>query len=73
MPAIQIPITEGGVPPIKPFSTYPEDRSRLMGLATAILSTDIDEEDTIKKAVELADLVKAILDDEAVAEHGALS
>lgn len=72
MPAIQIPITERASA-TPPFSTYPEDRAKLLALAAAILSTDIDEEDTIKKAVELADLVKAILDDEAAAERGPLS
>lgn len=47
----------------KPFSTYPEDHKKLLSLAAAILSESDDE-----VAIELADLVKAIIEDEAYAE-----
>lgn len=46
---------------MKPFSTYPEDRQRLLGLAACVLDTHYPLD---MKAVELADLVKAILEDE---------
>lgn len=45
----------------KPFSTYPEDREKLLSLAAYILEPHHPSDD---KAVELADLVKAILTDE---------
>lgn len=49
---------------IKPFSTYPEDRANLLDLARKCeLSDDVN-------AVELGDLVRAILEDEKVAEEG---
>lgn len=44
-----------------PFSTYPEDRVRLLKLAAVVLDACED-----RAAVELADLVQAILSDEAV-------
>lgn len=44
-----------------PFSTYPEDRAKLLDLARkAELSDDAS-------AIELGDMVRAILEDEAVA------
>lgn len=45
---------------LKPFSTYPEDRAKLLDLAAK--AADSDD----AAAIELADLVKAILTDEAV-------
>lgn len=48
---------------MKPFSTYPEDREKLLSLAAYVLEPH-HPMDT--KAVELADLVKAILTDESV-------
>lgn len=50
---------------IKPFSTYPEDHTKMLALADAILN--LNDEDN-RKAIELADIVQAILHDEAVAE-----
>jgi len=48
----------------KPFSTYPEDRERLLKLANLIrLQSDDDA------AIELADLVRAILEDEAFVDR----
>lgn len=47
---------------LKPFSTYPEDREKLLSLAVYVLDPHHPMDD---KAVELADLVKAILTDEA--------
>jgi len=45
----------------KPFSTYPEDRAKLLDLARKCeLSDDAN-------AIELGDLVRGILEDEAVA------
>lgn len=56
---------------MRPFSTYPEDRAKLLALADALLdpmdtaSATIDPNGSINpKAIELADLVKAILTDE---------
>lgn len=43
----------------KPFSTYPEDREKLLSLAAK--AADSDD----ASAIELADLVTAILTDEA--------
>ena len=43
---------------LKPFSTYPEDRAKLLELAEKAEFSDDDA------AIELADLVKAILTDE---------
>lgn len=43
---------------MKPFSTYPEDRTKLLELAAK--AADSDD----AAAIELADLVKAILTDE---------
>lgn len=48
----------------KPFSTYPEDREKLMSLAR-ILQNPHDIETGEKAADELSDLVLAILSDEA--------
>jgi hypothetical protein len=45
-----------------PFSTYPEDRERLLLLARKILRDDADR----ASIVELADLVVAILEDEEI-------
>ena len=50
---------------MKPFSTYPEDRSKLLELAAAVL--DDAGASAMPEAVVLADLVRAILQDEAVA------
>lgn len=50
------------VPAIKPFSTYPEDREKLLNLARKCERSDD------ASAIELGDLVRAILEDEAVAE-----
>lgn len=48
---------------MKPFSTYPEDRARLLELAAkATLSDDA-------AAIELGDMVSAILNDEEVSLH----
>lgn len=71
MPPIQIPITENGgapLPAVKPFSTYPEDRERLIALSDKVLKRDQDIETMIGAAITLADLVKATLEDEAIAE-----
>lgn len=45
----------------RPFSTYPEDREKLLGLARQCERSDD------ANAIELGDLVRAILEDEAVA------
>lgn len=55
---------------IKPFSTYPEDRARLIALADAVMNTSFSALE--KNAVELADLVKAILTDEQAAQDAEL-
>ena len=47
----------------KPFSTYPEDRERLLSLARRCEQSD-DE-----TAVELGDLVRAILEDETFVDR----
>lgn len=47
---------------MKPFSTYPEDRKKLLALAAAVLADD--NAMAVPEAVELADLVSAILTDE---------
>jgi hypothetical protein len=54
----------------KPFSTYPEDREKLMSLAR-ILQNPHDVETGEKAADELSDLVLAILSDEATDEFDA--
>lgn len=53
---------------LKPFSTYPEDRQKLLSLAEHVLDANQPLDD---KAVELADLVKAILTDEAADDFDA--
>ncbi|MEF2554347.1 hypothetical protein VQ042_24035 [Aurantimonas sp. A2-1-M11] len=50
---------------MKPFETYPEDRELLLSLAREIQTPDLDIEKMEKRAIELADLVQAILEDEA--------
>lgn len=45
---------------VKPFSAYPEDRAKLLGLAKSIL----DDDRSSKEAFVLAELVQAILEDE---------
>lgn len=50
---------------MKPFSTYPEDRAKLLKLAASVLADDSVM--VGPDAIELADLVRAILEDEAVA------
>lgn len=53
---------------MKPFSTYPEDREQLLRLAREIdAGVDFDDEKIQSKIYTLADLVKAILEDEEVA------
>ncbi len=49
---------------MKPFSTYPEDRAKLLSLAATIEAKSTLDEDYLKAADELADLVKSILTDE---------
>lgn len=54
---------------MKPFSTYPEDRAKLLALAAKVenaTGNDLDD-----SADELADLVRAILTDEAPAAEEA--
>jgi hypothetical protein len=47
----------------KPFSTYPEDRARLLRLCAQVeKATAID--DAAEAGAELANLVRAILEDE---------
>lgn len=55
--------------PAKPFSTYPEDREKLLELARLIEKPNTDVETTLEAAYKLADLVKAILEDEALSEE----
>lgn len=50
----------------KPFSTYPEDREKLLSLANKIERTEAGTMAHEDAADSLADLVKAILTDEAV-------
>lgn len=45
---------------VKPLSTYPEDRDKMLTLCAAVEKSCDDA-----NAIELADLVKAILQDEA--------
>jgi hypothetical protein len=52
--------------PMKPFSTYPEDRAKLLALCDKVENTT-DPTDLEDAADELADLVRAILLDEAAA------
>ena len=47
---------------MKPFSTYPEDRAKLLELASRVL----DDDGFHAASIELADLVRAILTDEAI-------
>lgn len=55
-----------GASVMKPFSTYPEDRAKLLALCTKVENARAGDE--IEDAAdELADLVRAILEDEAVA------
>ncbi|WP_156912316.1 hypothetical protein [Roseibium algicola] len=51
---------------MKPFSTYPEDRQKLLELCETIEHASTDDA-AMQAALELADLVRAILTDEAVA------
>ena len=48
---------------MKPFSTYPEDRAKLLELAARVEADPFE----LVAVCELADLVRAILEDEAVA------
>jgi hypothetical protein len=50
----------------KPFSTYPEDRAQMLALCSEV-ATCWDGEELRDAAIKLADLVSAILDDEASA------
>jgi hypothetical protein len=50
----------------KPFSTYPEDRETLLKLAATVENSYSDSNEFIDAADSLADLVRAILTDEAV-------
>jgi hypothetical protein len=52
---------------MKPFSTYPEDRAKLLELAGEVCDFGADSERGQAAAGTLADLVRAILEDEAVA------
>lgn len=47
---------------MKPFSTYPEGRAKLLDLAARVL----DDDGLHAASIELADLVRAILTDEAI-------
>lgn len=49
---------------MKPFSTYPEDREKLLALSREIDSGRLHDWEVLEKAYVLADLVKAILEDE---------
>lgn len=55
---------------MKPFSTYPEDRGRLIALCAQIESSTLVD-DTAVAADNLASLVRAILEDEAIAANAA--
>ncbi|RDJ20112.1 hypothetical protein DWF00_16505 [Bosea caraganae] len=57
-----------GEPASRPFSTYLEDRARLLALANKLQRRDLDVEDARKAADELSDLVLAILNDEAIGQ-----
>lgn len=52
--------------PAKPFSTYPEDREKMLALCADVEKWPTTAERFDLAALELADLVKAILTDEAV-------
>jgi hypothetical protein len=52
---------------MKPFSTYPEDRAKMLELCKIIEGSYSKSDRLENAAVELADLVKAILEDEQVA------
>jgi len=57
---------------MKPFSTYPEDREKLLALARRIDAEPLHDEfdahwEFVRTAYQLADLVKAILEDEQLA------
>lgn len=58
---------------MKPFNTYPEDRARLLELAGEVCDYGADSERGQAAADTLADLVRAILTDEAVAIDNAES
>lgn len=49
----------------KPFSSYPEDREKLLKLAATVETTDAESQEYCDAADALADMVKAILEDEA--------
>lgn len=51
---------------MKPFSTYPEDRAKLLELAREVCDFGADSERGQTAADKLADLVRAILTDEAI-------
>jgi hypothetical protein len=55
---------------VKPFSTYPEDRAKLIALCGQIESSTLVD-DTAVAADNLASLVRAILEDEAIAINSA--
>ncbi len=57
-----------GEPASKPFSTYPEVRERLLALANKLQRRDLDVEEALKVADELSDLVRVILEDEALGQ-----
>ena len=52
---------------MKPFSTYPEDRQKMIDLCKVIEDPKTSIYNFDKAAIELADIVKAILEDEQVA------
>jgi hypothetical protein len=57
---------------MKPFSTYPEDREKLLKLSQTILDQYPSDESYKAAADDLADLVKAILTDEQAAQDAEL-
>lgn len=56
---------EAEVLKVHPFRTYPEDREKMLSLSGAIVAGGIDVETFEQKSVELAKMVKSILEDEA--------
>ncbi|WP_158809623.1 hypothetical protein [Beijerinckia sp. L45] len=54
--------------PARPFSTYPEDHEKMLALCTTVLERHVDADKSARAASKLADLVKAILEDEQAAE-----
>lgn len=52
----------------KPFSTYPEDHEKLLRLSRTIQGHNVDDEDRLRAADTLSDLVIAILKDEEQAQ-----